>query len=104
MNLTPGQLHRIGQLTTSVRSRGTSGGHCGSPPRADGERWLAVQADSAATQTAAAATALTARMLIRRTTARPGCALHRAVLSRDCALHSPKTDHSSAWQSVPGVI
>jgi hypothetical protein len=41
-----------------------------------GERWLAVQADRAATQkTAAAATALTARMLIRRTTARPGCAV-----------------------------
>ena len=40
-----------------------------------GERWPAVQADSAATQmTAAAATTLTARMLIRRTTARPGSA------------------------------
>src|SRR5271169_2195986 len=40
-----------------------------------GERWPAVQADSAATHTAAAAaTTLTARMLIRRTTARPGCA------------------------------
>ena len=39
-----------------------------------GERGLAVQADSAATQTtAAAATTLTARMLIRRTIARPGC-------------------------------
>jgi hypothetical protein len=36
--------------------------------------WPAVQADSAATQTAAAATALTARMLIRRTVIRPGCA------------------------------
>jgi hypothetical protein len=36
-----------------------------------GECWLAVQADSATTQTtAAAATTLTARMLIRRTTAR----------------------------------
>ncbi len=41
-----------------------------------GEGWLAVQADSAATpMTAAAATTLTARMLIRRTIARPGCAV-----------------------------
>src|ERR1700689_329422 len=39
-----------------------------------GERWLAVQADRAATQTAAAATALIARMSIRRTVTRPGCA------------------------------
>ena len=40
-----------------------------------GECWLAVQADSAATQTAAAAaTTLTARMLIRRAATRPGCA------------------------------
>ena len=40
------------------------------------ERWLAVQADSAATQTTTAAdTTLTARMLIRRTIARPGCAV-----------------------------
>lgn len=37
------------------------------------ERWPAVQADNAATQTAAAATAMTARMLIRPTTAHPGC-------------------------------
>lgn len=40
-----------------------------------GECWLAVQADSAATHTtAAAATTLTVHMLIRRATARPGCA------------------------------
>jgi hypothetical protein len=53
----------VGQAAVTVdRRRGLTG-----------ERWLAVQADRAATQTAAAATALTARMLIRRTTARPGC-------------------------------
>src|SRR5450631_3789371 len=40
-----------------------------------GGRWLAAQPDSAATHTtAAAATTPTARMLIRRTTVRPGCA------------------------------
>jgi len=50
-----------------------------------GERWLAVQADSAATQTtAAAATTMTARILIRRTTARPG----RAGVSVVRAVHS----------------
>ena len=41
-----------------------------------GERGLAVQAGRAAAHTtAAAATTLTARMLIRRTIARPGCAV-----------------------------
>src|SRR5579864_8479268 len=40
-----------------------------------GECWLVVQADRAATQAiAAAAAAFTARIPIRRTTARPGCA------------------------------
>jgi|HubBroStandDraft_3_1064219.scaffolds.fasta_scaffold87585_3 hypothetical protein len=49
-----------------------------------GECWLAVQADSAATQTAAAAaTTLTARMLIRRTALRQGCAAVSAARGRD---------------------
>jgi hypothetical protein len=49
-----------------------------------GECWLAVQADSAATQTAAAAaTTLTARMLIRRTAPRQGCAAVSAARGRD---------------------
>jgi hypothetical protein len=65
-----------------------------------GECWLAVQADSAATQTAAAAaTTLTARMLIRRTALRQGCAAVSVCpkpIYRDQGATSPTGQHAAA--------
>jgi hypothetical protein len=58
-----------------------------------GECWLAVQADSAAIQTAAAAatTTLTARMLIRRAALRQGCAAVSAA--RGVTLFGDRVSH-----------
>jgi hypothetical protein len=104
MNLTPGQLHRIGQLTDQwsfswdkrrslwIARRGLTGGALA---RRAGRQRRDTNGCSShgfdcphADQT-------------HRSSTLPG---RCAVLSRDCALHSPKTYISSAWQLVPEAI